>query len=389
MARLKMQHLSAAAAVFGALLVSSSAMADDRVVLVGRINALDRQIADAQLRLRPLQTAQGYDQPPAEVPNAEAQEGPPAGPPDAAGLDVRVDRLENQLRTLNGQIEQAQFQIHRLEEQLKKFQQDVDFRFQDQAGRPGGRPRHAEAAEPTPRTAVSPPEAAPESAPPSHAARGDAFDPSAQPDAPGAPRPLAGSAPIGTPLPSGPVAVEDDPNAPLDLSRTATGSIPVRRPGAGPGLPDDGATAALPGPAALTPGGAIIAPAPGGAREDFNAALALLRQGQYESAETDFQAFIHKHPKDRLVADAVYYLGETYSLRGRQREAAEQFLKVSTDYARSARAPDGMVKLGVSLNALGAKEQACATFAEVSRKYPNASIAIKNSVDRESKRAKC
>ena len=48
-----------------------------------------------------------------------------------AEMVVRVNRLEGQVRQLSGQLEQAQFQNRRLEEQLRKFQQDVEFRFQE------------------------------------------------------------------------------------------------------------------------------------------------------------------------------------------------------------------------------------------------------------------
>ena len=82
--------------------------------------------------------------------------------------------------------------------------------------------------------------------------------------------------------------------------------------------------------------------------------------------------FLQSHPRDRLVPDAIYWLGESYLQRSRPREAAEQFLKVSTEHARSNKAPDAMLKLGIALNALGARDQACATFAELGRKYPQA-----------------
>lgn len=334
-----------------------------------RIAALEKQVAASSARLSSMHLAQLFDRPADDVPNGQAREGDQAAQPqpeDPGSASVRLDRLENQLRSLTGRIEKAEFDIRRVEEKLEKFKQDVDFRFQDVSG---GRPRaqrRSDAAD-KPGTPDAPP-------PPVRTAhRGDAFDPNADPAAPGAPRPL-GSAEDSA----------DSPNAPLDLSRGATGSIPRRaRRGAG-------AVTDLPQSPADEPGGASISPNPGsGARAEFDAAIAKLRQGEYKSAEATFQAFIDKHPKDRLIADAVYYLGETYALRGRQREAAEQFLKVSTDYAKSSRAPDGMVRLGVSLNALGAKEQACATFGEVPRKFPNASASVRNSAERESKRARC
>ena len=86
-----------------------------------------------------------------------------------------------------------------------------------------------------------------------------------------------------------------------------------------------------------------------------------------------FAAFLQKNPHSRLIAPATYHLGESYYYQSRHREAAEQFLKIATDFSKSPVAPDAMVKLGVSLNALGAKEQACAFFSELPRKYPNAS----------------
>jgi tol-pal system protein YbgF len=102
-----------------------------------------------------------------------------------------------------------------------------------------------------------------------------------------------------------------------------------------------------------------------------------------------FRGFIQSHPRDRMVADATYWLGETYLQRNRPREAAEQFLKVTTDHSRAPKAPDAMLKLGMALGAIGARDQACATFAELERKFPQAAPAVRQGVDREQKRARC
>ena len=95
------------------------------------------------------------------------------------------------------------------------------------------------------------------------------------------------------------------------------------------------------------------------------------------------------HPRSSRLPDATYYLGETFFQRGRHREAAEQFLKISTDYSGSSRAPEGLLRLGLSLRAMGANEQACATFGEVARKYPAAPIAVRKGAEREIQRGKC
>ena len=67
-------------------------------------------------------------------------------------------------------------------------------------------------------------------------------------------------------------------------------------------------------------------------------------------------------------------------------DAAEAFLTVSTKYETTARAPDALLRLGQSLAALGEKEAACASLGEVLRKYPRASLTVKQNVDREQKR---
>ena len=85
----------------------------------------------------------------------------------------------------------------------------------------------------------------------------------------------------------------------------------------------------------------------------------------------------------------MFYIGETYMQRSRPREAAEQYLKVSTDFPKSARAPESMVRLGLALAKLGNNEQACATFAEVGRRFPTASAAVKRSADREIQAHRC
>jgi tol-pal system protein YbgF len=133
----------------------------------------------------------------------------------------------------------------------------------------------------------------------------------------------------------------------------------------------------------------ISAPPPDGPREQFNAAVESYRAGQYDQAESQFRAFLAHNSSSRLAADATFFLGESYLQRSRPREAAEQYLKLSTDYAKSPRAPEGMLRLGQSLAMLGNNEQACATFGEVGRRFPTASASVKKGVEREMQKDHC
>lgn len=313
----------------------------------------------------------------------------PAAAQDASELVVRLGRLESQSRTMAGQIETLQYENRQLKEQLRKFQEDVEFRLNEAKGG-GGKPAHG-----APPSAAPAPAQAPGSinggnpgfnpAPSRPQKRSDAFDPAGNPDAPGAPMRLGStepSAPLppqesaeaaeaSPPLPRG--AIEDDADAggydgPVDLT-------PPRRTGAIPAVP--------------RPSESVAATGTPNAGADYDSAVELIQSRQYEQAEMSLRQFLQSHPRDSRVPGATYWLGESYLARGRTREAAEQFLKVSTDYARSPQAPEAMLKLSVSLNALGAKEQACATLAELERKFPNAGNSVRQGVTREQKRARC
>jgi tol-pal system protein YbgF len=174
---------------------------------------------------------------------------------------------------------------------------------------------------------------------------------------------------VARPVPGGPLGAQDDANAPLDLTgnRQAAIAAPPAQAGSNSSL------------------GAMPATTP---KDEFELAVFSLERGQYDAAEASLATFLQRYPKDPLAGEAVYYLGESFFKRNRHRDAAEQYLKISTDHPKTAHAPDAMLRLGQSLEKLGAKEQACAFYAEVPRKYPQAN-AIKTSAQREYTRAKC
>ena len=59
---------------------------------------------------------------------------------EEAQLTVRVQQLEDQVRTLTGQIEGLQFTLTQMQTQLQKMQDDNEFRFQQlEGGKAGGK----------------------------------------------------------------------------------------------------------------------------------------------------------------------------------------------------------------------------------------------------------
>ena len=159
-----------------------------------------------------------------------------------------------------------------------------------------------------------------------------------------------------------------------------------------PGYSQPGAAATEPsasprGPAA----GSQVATLPpsDSPRDNYDLAYGYIMRKDYALAEEGFRNFLRRFPSERLVPDAQYWLGESLFQRQRYRDAAEVFLAVSTKHETNARAPDSLLRLGQSLAAMGEREAACASLAEVLRKYPRASVAVRQGVEREQKRARC
>src|SRR5258708_14273461 len=84
-------------------------------------------------------------------------------------------------------------------------------------------------------------------------------------------------------------------------------------------------------------------------KDEYDLAYGYVLRQDYALAEESLRAFLKKHPTDRLVPDANYWLGETLFQRQRYRDAAASFLNVSTNHESSAKAPDSLLRLGPAL----------------------------------------
>jgi tol-pal system protein YbgF len=308
----------------------------------------------------------------------------------AGDLSLRIDRLEAQIRQMTGVIEQLQFRNQQMADQLRRMQEDAGAQQSSaQPPRPPGAPIGA-----PPIARPSPPP----SAPPPAGRRGDSFDPSQNPNAPGVPRTLGALPGGGVTAPSQPpdaVAGEEPPpigvpggrtaGEPLNLS-TMSGNV-----GPDPGfMPPPGGMPPAEG-RNLGPGGTQMATLPpsDSPKDYYDLAYGYILRKDYALAEDGFRTFLRKYPSDRMAPEAEYWLGESLFQRQRYRDAAEAFLNVSTKYESTAKAPDALLRLGQSLAVLGEKEAACASLGEVLRKYPRAALGVKQGVDREQKRDGC
>lgn len=144
-----------------------------------------------------------------------------------------------------------------------------------------------------------------------------------------------------------------------------------------------GEESARPMPAAI-PGGDA-----GNPKQAYETAYGYLLQQNYGAAETAFDEFLAKHSNDALAGNAQYWLGESFFVRGQYKQAAGAFLKGYQTFARSAKAPDSLLKLAMSLDRLGQKEAACTSYSELNTRFPTASQNIKARADSERRRIGC
>lgn len=262
------------------------------------------------------------------------QPGPGLSAGAAANLDVRVSQLEQDLRNTTGQIEQVQYELGQVKQRLDRLASDLDFRLAQLEKGAG----HGAA-----------PAAAGNDAP-----------------SPGEPRAVPGSgADLGN---------RQGPGAPpRDLGTVAERDVPKS-------LDDARATqiaAATPKPSDLTP------------KQQYDGAIKLLVAGQFAEAEGALKAFVQANPKDALVPNAQYWLGESYYARQQYDDAAKAFLSGYQKYPQAPKAPDSLLKLGLSLAALNKKPEACAAYGRLIKEFPKAASNLRQRAGEERKKLAC
>ena len=274
----------------------------DPYVLNDRINRLEEELFQLQNstgvnRARSLQKNRAVSDPTSE-----------------ASLSLRLGDIEEQMRALNGRIEETSFQIRQLTEKFTRFSEDVEFRFQELKTSP--QPRSAQRK----RQKTNP-----------------------------------------------------------DLTSKSLGTISSSSLGTISGSSTGAKSARL----------AQAKPSTGSPRGDYNRAFNLIKKRKYAEAEAEFKAFISRYPKSALSGNAQYWLGETYFARKQDKKAADAFLRGYTRFRTSAKAPDSLLKLGITLARLGQKDAACAAFDEMRIEFPRTPRNTRDRVKAEQRRVGC
>ena len=261
----------------------------------------------------------------------------------AARTDQRLSQFETQLRSLTGQVEEAVYRSNQINERLERLAAETDLRLRqlEQGMVPGSAPTAMQGA---PNGQIAP--------------GGDQATFASQPQV------------FGTIRQSDLEALQSQPVA----------------PGTGIAQQDTTLAAVQPGSQEAAAAYTLVGTTP---EEQYKYAFGLLSQANYGEAELALRGFVDQNPSDRLAGNAKYWLGETFYVRQDYQQAAVTFAEAYQEYPDSPKAPDNLLKLGMSLAALGSQGDACGTFVELLKRYPNAAATILQRAKQERQRLSC
>lgn len=110
-------------------------------------------------------------------------------------------------------------------------------------------------------------------------------------------------------------------------------------------------------------------------KRDFEAALGVFRQGEFDRAQSGFSEFLRRYPQSGYGPSVLFWLGNAqYALRD-YKSAVTQFkllLSVAPDHAR---APEGMLSLANCQIELKDSRGARKTLEDLLKSYPQAEAA--------------
>ena len=125
------------------------------------------------------------------------------------------------------------------------------------------------------------------------------------------------------------------------------------------------------------------------ANEQYEFAVSFMKIGDYETAEFALKEFIDKNKDHDLAGSAQYWYGETFRIRQLYSDAATAYLDGYQNYPKSKKAPDNLLKLGITMVQLGEKDQGCKMISGIKKEYPKASKSVLQKAQYEQKKFKC
>lgn len=232
-------------------------------------------------------------------------------------LVIKVQQLQDEVRTLTGKLEDQSAELQRLSDRQRDQYLDLDQRIND------SRSGTSMASAPEPGTSGS-------------------FTP-------------------------GPAVASSSSAADVPAVRAAQDAPEVRAP-----LDTPSAVTALPVPEAAA---REVASSPEAEKAAYDQAFQSLKQLKYADAADQFSGFLRDYPASEYADNAQYWLGESYYVTRNYDFALEAFKKLLSRYPDSPKGPDSLLKIGYTHYELKQWDQARAALEQVESQYPGTTLA--------------
>jgi len=265
---------------------------------------------------------------------------------------VKLSELEEQIQKITASNEETLFSLQKISDRVEKIQKDTELRFSQLENTPT--PSATSSSKPNPQTSSAPSKST------------NNLTSSSKSSAP--PKQFPGTGQM------------KDFGKVLDEKQTA--SLPVNA--------KQEIRSVSPAPVVKTAPVAKERILPNAApNEQYKFATNFIKIGDYEKAELALKEFIEINPQHSLAGSAQYWFAETYYIRQLYHDAAAAYLDGYQKYPKSSKAPQNLLKLGITLAELGEKEQGCNMLVGVQKQYPKADKSIIQKAKYETKKFKC
>ncbi len=160
---------------------------------------------------------------------------------------------------------------------------------------------------------------------------------------------------------------------------------PLALPMAPPGAPDRLPVAPLPSSAAAATQ-AVMQPFPPAppidsasvderARQEYRAALTMVRNRDFDAALSALTEFLSKYPDQELTDRAMFWRAEAFYAKRDYERALAEFEALSVRFPRSEKVADAMLKIGMCHQRLGDEQRAQGFFRRVVEQFPASAAA--------------
>lgn len=117
----------------------------------------------------------------------------------------------------------------------------------------------------------------------------------------------------------------------------------------------------------------VMVPEPANNPDDiYNNAMQAFNHKLYDEAEIAFEDILKRFPAHKLAGNAQYWLGEVYARQGNLQKAKTAFWDGYEKYKNGNKTADSFYRLGMMYEALKDKDKACLVFTTFPGEFPKA-----------------